>query len=118
MIVYLDDERRSYLNASKARTGKAVTELIRDAIDLHRDLSASAGRSTGKLAEALCALVDTMEPEELQQATKAIYAIREAYRAGREDMQRRYRQKYNDKAKRVEALTGKPSDNDKDNSKA
>lgn len=118
VIVYLDDERRSYLNAIKRDRGTAATDTIRQAIDLHRDLNGSGGKSTGKLAEALCALVETMAPAELQQATKAMYAIREAFRAGEEAMRQSYRQKYNDKAKSIDPIQKRDSGKDKSSGSA
>ena len=91
MIVYLEDDQRTYLAREKQRTGAPMTDLIRDAIDLQMEMRAAATKPKGKLAEALAGLVEAMEPGELQAATKAIWAISEAYKAGASNERRKGR---------------------------
>lgn len=103
-IVYLRQDQREYLEEVKRNTSRPIAETVREAVDLHRDMKASAGKPTNKLTDALCRMIDSMDPKELQQAVKAVWAIREAYRAGRgapasdDDMRLSYLAKYADKA--------------------
>lgn len=81
-ICYLRPDQREYLTGQKSLGVSSVSGLIREAIDLHRELRGGGDRPANNLTSALCQMIDTMEPGELQQAVKAVWAIREAFQAG------------------------------------
>lgn len=83
-ICYLTADQREYLAAQKAAGRPSVSEVIREAIDLHRELRGAGERKANALTDSLCRMIDAMEPRELQQTVKAVWAVREAYKAGQE----------------------------------